>query len=163
MTYEEISANPVAVAKDVYAFAELPWNAQIEQGIFNSTTAKGIPVTDAWKSTMSEHSIDIVTESCNHMLEYLGYLDPVTPSVQPAEVGVGDEMGTDGQAQQVLGGQVQGEYTPGAQIQSGQLQDENTVESYEASTTDDTVEGTVGDINSALEYNDVESYDVGSG
>jgi len=141
VTYEAISANPIAVAKDVYSYANLPWNAQIEQGIYNSTTAKGIPDTDAWKTTMSQHSIDIVSESCKGMLEYLGYLNPVPPV---DEVGVGDEIQStegvqdDGEPVQsepvqgdgdpVQGGSVQSEEVQGEEVHGIDVQSVNSVE-----------------------------------
>ena len=85
ITYEELTRDPISLAKVIYKFSHLPWTEEMEDFIYKTTIGafggtgqfglKRISATqtEKWKKTIDPNWLKIITRSCKPMLEYFGY------------------------------------------------------------------------------------------
>ena len=85
ISHEQLTVDPIEVAKDIYQFTHLPWSKEVEEFIYGTTIGAigksgkfGIgrisaDMTEKWKKTIDPVWLPVITKACKPMLEYYGY------------------------------------------------------------------------------------------
>ncbi|WAR15518.1 CHST3-like protein [Mya arenaria] len=86
LRYENLAKNPIQVSKELYKFGDGSFTKQIEDYIFNITSAgrkddciicttrgNSTEHIDNWKTTMNKTFVKIIQNRCNYLLKRFGY------------------------------------------------------------------------------------------